>query len=131
MGFIEQGLKGVAILLWASSDQTPQLLATPFFMAATAAAMDAQVEIYFSARSVRLLLPGVAAALRASELAPQTIFDHMLQAHKFGACFFACSDALRAHGIENAPLIEQCSGHSGATSYMARVLDSNWRVLTF
>ena len=50
----------LAILVWAAEPGTPQLCATPFHFAATAAAMDAEVEMYFTARSVQLLAKGVA-----------------------------------------------------------------------
>ena len=55
----------VAILLWAANPAQPHLCATPFFHAAVAAAMDAEVEIYFTNASVRLLGKGVAVALPA------------------------------------------------------------------
>ncbi len=58
--------EGLALLLWSTDVDTPQRLATPFSYAAAAAAMDLRVEIYFTARSVELLVPGVAASLRAS-----------------------------------------------------------------
>ena len=131
MSFIAHAAQGLAILLWAADDRAPERLATPFFHAAAAAALDTQVEIYFSARSVRLLLPGVAASLKASDRVPQTIFDHMRQAHELGARFFACSDALHAQGIADAPLIPECDGHSGALAYMARALDPQWQALVF
>ena len=50
--------EGVAILLWATDPAAPHRLVTPFFHAAAAAAMDVPVEIYFTARSVHLLVPG-------------------------------------------------------------------------
>ncbi|MDR2991712.1 MAG: DsrE family protein [Burkholderiaceae bacterium] len=131
MSFIERAAQGLAILLWAADDRAPERLATPFFHAAAAAAMDAQVEIYFSARSVRLLLPSVAASLKASDRVQQTIFDHMRQARDLGVRFLACSDALHAQGIDNASLIPECDGHAGATAYIARALDPQWRVLVF
>ena len=53
MSFTEHPVKGVAILLWAADVAQPEKLATPFFHAAAAAAMEAQVELYFSAASVR------------------------------------------------------------------------------
>ena len=41
MSFVEHGVNGVAILLWAADAAHPERLATPFFHAAAAAAMDA------------------------------------------------------------------------------------------
>jgi uncharacterized protein len=64
-GFVPHAADGVAILLWSCDPDRPALLATPFVQAAAAAALELPVEVYFTARSVRLLVPGVAASLRA------------------------------------------------------------------
>jgi predicted peroxiredoxin len=121
---------GIAILLWAADPGAPHRLATPFFHAAAAAAMDVPVEIYFTARSVQLLVPGVAAALRASDH-PKTILDAMREAVAHGAVLLACTDALQAQGIARDALIPECSGHGGAVQFMARAADLRWRTLVF
>ena len=46
MSFVEHSAAGVAILLWAADPAQPERLATPFFHAAAAAAMEVPVEIY-------------------------------------------------------------------------------------
>jgi predicted peroxiredoxin len=130
MGFVEQPADGIAILLWAADPSVPERLATPFFHAAAAAAMDLPVEIYFSAASVRLLVPGVAAGLRASAH-PKTILDAMREAVEHGAVLFACSDALVAHGIAADALIPECRARGGAVQFMARAADLRWRALVF
>ncbi len=122
---------GLAILLWAADPAQPQRLATPFFHAAAAGALELQVEIYFSARAVLLLKPGVAEGLHASELHPMSIAQHMQQALDHGARFLACSDALQAHGLSRAALIPACSGHGGALQFMVRLADPAWRTLVF
>jgi predicted peroxiredoxin len=121
---------GIAILLWASEPEAPHRLATPFFHAAAAAALDMPVEVYFTARSVRLLEPGVAAALHASEH-PKTVYDAMREAVAHGAVFYACSDALQAHGLSNVTLIPECTRRGGAVQFMARAADLRWRTLVF
>ena len=131
MSFVEQPAAGVAILLWAADPDAPQRLATPFFHAAAAAAMEIPVEIYFSARSVRLLVPGVAAGLRASGRTGKTIYDTMRDAVEHGALLLACTDALDAHGIVRDALIPECRGHGGAVQFMARAADLRWRALVF
>ncbi len=126
-----QAADGVAILLWASDPQVPHLLATPFFFAAAAAAMDVPVEIYFTARSVQLLVPGVAGGLRASDRFGKSILDAMKEAVAHGAVLYACTDALQAVGLEHSGLIDECSGHGGAVQFMARAADLRWRTLVF
>lgn len=122
---------GIAILLWSAEPEAPHRLATPFFHAAAAAAMDVPVEIYFSARSVLLLKPGLAESLRASEHHDKTVLDSMREAVAHGAVLLACTDALHAQGLTREGLIPECAGHGGAVQFMARVCDPAWRTLVF
>lgn len=124
-------VEGIAILLWSAEPAAPERLVTPFFHAAAAAAMDMPVELYFSARSVLLLKPGVAAALHASERHDKTVYDAMREAAEHGAVFYACPDALAAHRLDAAALIPLCTRRGGAVQFMARVCDPAWRTLVF
>ncbi len=130
MSFAEHGVTGVAILLWAADRAAPERLATPFFHAAAAAAMEVPVEIYFTAASVHLLLPGVAAGLRASPRVDKTIADNLREAVGLGAQLFACSDALHAQGVQAAQLMAGVQ-RGGAVQFMARAIDRDWRTLVF
>jgi uncharacterized protein len=131
VSFVDQPAAGIAILLWAAEPEAPHRLATPFFHAAAAAAMEVPVEIYFTARSVQLLVPGVAAVLRASERFDKTIYDAMREAVGHGAVLLACTDALKAQGIVADSLIPECTRHGGAVQFMARAADLRWRTLVF
>lgn len=131
MSFEADSVDGVAILLWAAEPEAPQRLATPFFHAAAAAAMDVPVEIYFTARSVHLLVPGVAEGLRASDRFDKTIADAMHEAVAHGAVLLACTDALHAQGLDPAKLIGACQGRGGAVQFMARACNPRWRTLVF
>jgi predicted peroxiredoxin len=131
MSYVEHSVDGLAILLWAADPSVPERLATPFFHAAAAAAMDVPVEIYFTAASVRLLAPGVAASLRASTRHDKTILDALREAAAHGARLLACTDALHAHGIAPQSLIPECHGHGGAVQFLARAIDRRWRALVF
>ncbi|MBP6195452.1 MAG: DsrE family protein [Methyloversatilis sp.] len=122
---------GVALLLWACDPEEQHRLATPFFHAAAAAAMDTPVEIYFSARSVLLLQPGVAENLRANPFHPKTVLDALREAVDHGAVLLACTDALRAHGMDARNLIPECTRRGGAVQFMGRVCDPGWRTLVF
>ncbi len=130
-GYVEHPADGIAILLWAAEPEAPHRLATPFFHAAAAAAMDMPVEIYFTARSVRLLVPGVAEHLRASEHHAKTVLDAMREAVTHGAVLLACTDALHAHGVDPLKLIPECRRRGGAVQFMARASDLRWRTLVF
>ena len=127
---LESTAAGLAILLWASEPQSPHRLATPFFHAAAAAALDLPVEMYFTARCVCLLEPGVAASLHASAHA-KTIYDAMREAVAHGVVFYACSDALEAQGLASTALIPECTRRGGAVQFMSRASDLRWRTLVF
>lgn len=124
-------VQGIAMLLWAAEPEAPHRLVTPFFHAAAAAAMDLQVEVYFSARSVLLLRPGVAEGLRASVHHDKTVAQAMREAIDHGAVFLACTDALHAHGLTHDGLIPACTRRGGAVQFMARAADPAWRTLVF
>lgn len=130
MSFAETPLDGIAILLWAADPAQPDKLATPLFHAAAAAAMDVPVELYFSAASVRLLVPGVADGLRASQRVDKTIGDNLREAAALGAQLYACSDALHAQGVDATTLLPGVQ-RGGAVQFMARAIDARWRALVF
>lgn len=130
-GFVEHQVEGIAILLWACEPEAPHRLVTPFFHAAAAAAMEVPVEIYFTAASVRLLVPGVAEGLRASPHHDKTVLDAMREAVSHGAVLFACTDALHAQGVDPDRLVPECHARGGAVQFMARAADLRWRTLVF
>jgi predicted peroxiredoxin len=123
--------KHLAILLWAAEPARPMLCGTPFFHAAAAAAMDIEVEIFFTGPSIRLLAQGVADNLYPGEAREQSVREYMRQAHGFGAKLYACSQAMAAHGVSDAMLIPEVAGHAGAAAFIARALDAEWATLTY
>lgn len=121
----------LAILLWATSPDAPHLCATPFFNAAVAAALDVEVEIYFTSGSVRLLAKGVAEHLDTGPRQRKTAYDFMRHAAGHGVKFYACSHALEEHGLAAGDLIPETTGVAGAATYMARCMDESWATLVF
>ncbi len=121
----------IAIVLWATDPEQPHLCATPFFHAATAAAMDAEVELYFTSRSVKLLAKGVAASLYTGPRQRETVYAFMQRAAEHGAKFYACSHAMEEHGVAEKDFIPEVTGIAGAAVYMARCLDEAWVALTY
>ena len=121
---------GVAVLLWATDPAHAALCATPFFHAAAAAALDVPVEMYFTSRSVLLLLPDNVRALRAGREG-RTVAEYMQLARGEGVQFFACTDALAAQGVDPAAVRDGIDGFAGAAAFMARALDRDWTTLTY
>jgi predicted peroxiredoxin len=121
----------LAILLWATDPDAPHLCATPFFHASAAAAMDIEVEVFFTSKSIRLLEKGVADHVYVGEGKERSVAGYMREAHGHGAKFFACSQAMAAHGVREESLIPEVAGHAGAAAFMARALDESWATLSY
>ena len=127
----------LAILVWAASPERPELCATPFYFAAAAAAMDAEVEMYFTAASVRLLAADVAEGLFADGRADaesagrRSVADFLRDAHGLGVRMFACPTAMAAHGVRGDSLRAEVAGQAGAAAFIGRTLDARWRTLSF
>jgi predicted peroxiredoxin len=121
----------LAILLWSVDLARPDLAAAPFVYAAAAAALDAEVEIHFAGRSVRLLVAGEAAARSTSERGGRSLHAFMQDAARGGARFLACSMAWQEYVATGEATIAEFGGHAGATAFVARSLDPDWRTLVF
>jgi predicted peroxiredoxin len=121
----------VAILLWATDPGQPHLCGTPFFHAAAAGAMGAEVEMYFTSKSVRLLEKGVAERLYPGPARDRTAGEYMDHALEQGAKFYACSQSMVAHDVRAEMLIEGVAGQAGAATWMGRCMDEEWTTLVY
>lgn len=121
----------LALLLWHADLAAPQRSATPWVMAQAAAALDAPVEIYFTAASVHLLTPAAQTVLIGFGDEQMALSAHLHNTAQAGVKLYACTQALRGVGLTLANLVPQCSGPGGAVQFMARAIDPNWRTLVF
>ena len=121
----------LAIVCWRAGPSSPHLCATPFFHALAAAAMDVDVEMYFTAESVLLLKQGVAGGLPTGPQQRETVHTFMARAAAEGVRFYACSQALQEYGLARADLIAEVAGIAGAATYVARGLDENWASVVY
>ncbi|MCP5267830.1 MAG: DsrE family protein [Zoogloeaceae bacterium] len=121
----------LAILLWSVDLDRPDLAAAPFVYAAAASALDAEVEVHFAGRSVRLLIDSNLLRQGIDGGSERSLYAFMQDAASGGARFLACSMAWRAYVGEGEPLIPEFSGQAGATAFVARSLDPDWRTLVF
>ena len=127
----EQTTRGLALVLWATRPEQPELCAGPFMYAAAAAAMDLEVEIHFTAQSILLLRPGLADALYAGADRTRSIAMFMRDAREHGAKFLACTAAMQNFGLTRAELEPVVDGFAGASSVVGRLCRPDWRVLVF
>ena len=121
----------LALLLWSADPSRPELCATPFAIAAAAAAMDAEVEIHFAARSVLLLAGDTAAQMTAGPAGSRPIADFIADARAAGVRCYACHASIAAWGIAPADCGDRLDGISGSTSFADRALDPAWQTLVF
>ena len=121
----------LAILLWAATDERPELCAAPFIYAMAATALDCEVEIHFSGRATRLLVDGVAERLYPTAAGTKSIYVFMKEAAYLGADFIACGMALGSHTEQDEVFIPEYSGNASATEFVLRALDPDWATLVF
>jgi predicted peroxiredoxin len=121
----------LAMMLLTLDPERPHLCGTPFFQAAAAASMDVDVEVYFSSRAVRLLVKGVADRIYPGESQHKTVYEFMRDAAKLGVKFYACGGGLPELGVKEEDFIPECTGMAGAAAYIQRVMDDEWKVLSY
>ena len=121
----------LVMMLLTISPENPHLCGTPFFQAASAAAMDVEVEVYFASSAVRLLRKGVAEVIYPSDNRVKSVYQFMQDAADLGVKFYACGGALDANGVTETDLIPECSGVAGGASYISRVMDDDWRSISY
>ena len=105
------------------------MLAAPFVYASAAAALDAEVEMHFAGRAVRLLVAGEAARLRSLEYGGEPIEHFLRQAAESGVKLLACSSAHATHVKAGEQMVEGYTGAAGAAAFAQRALDPGWRTL--
>lgn len=122
--------KLVIMLLMIGPDQ-PDLCGTPFFQAASAAAMDVEVEVFFASSAVKLLKQGIAHDIYPFDNKVKSVYSFMQDAAELGVKFYACGGALDANGVVRADLISECSGIVGGATYISRVMDDEWKSVSY
>jgi len=119
------------IVLMNTDPRNPEELGAPFYYAAVAAAMDYPVDVLCTATAGRLMLKGVAEAIRVKEGDPMTVHDWIREARGQGARFWACPANLELFGKTEADLIPECDGVMGAAALIQDLMGEECRVLTF
>ena len=104
-----------ALYVQSSGVDTPQRAATPFFLAATAAAMDWDVRIYFTINGPTLLRKGVAEELYVKRDGKGAPLSHFIeQAVDLGVQLLVCQPSLDLNGLQIEDLIEGVEMIGGA-----------------
>lgn len=126
--YLDHDAKSVVIVM-TSGPSTPQRCATPFYIGALLAAMDAEVTIFFTMEGVRLVRKGVPESLVAME-GGKRIIEFMRDAKSAGVRFHACNPALPGYEMEKDDLIAEIDEVSSGGALADMILSSD-KVLFF
>lgn len=124
-------MSSLVLQLWQSSTAAPQLAATPFMLAASAAAMDWPVEIHAMGASVELFVSDNAARHQAVAPLNRPLSAYIEDATRSGAKVYLCSTAMRDRGLEPEAMIEGCQNVLGMVSMLERLTPADTTVLTY
>lgn len=120
------------IIVMANTDlRNGEELGAPIFQATVAAAMEFEVEVVCTATSGRLMKKGVAEKLFVKAGSPKSVLDFIDDAHEAGVKFYCCSPNLDLFDMTEADLIPQCSGIIGGAYLIERVMQDEYKVLTY
>ncbi len=119
------------VLLVNTDPRHPAELGAPLHHAAVAAAMDYDVDVICTAAAGALMKKGVAEGLRVKEGSSRTVLDFIRNAHEAGVRFLCCSANLDLHGMTQADLIPECAGLVGTATFMAEIMETDARVMTY
>jgi uncharacterized protein len=108
----------------------PEQAVTPLVHALAARALDAEVEIHFAGLAVRWLVVGVAEAAWPTPAREKSIAAFLDEAAAAGVRFYACGMA-RAAWVKVGESVRADAGAAGATAFVARTLDPEWRTLVY
>jgi len=117
------------VIVMTSGPSQPDRCATPFFMAALFAAMDADVTVYFTMEGIRLVQRGVAEKLTVVA-GGKTVLEFMRDAKSAGAKFKACAPSMPGFGVKSDELIPELDDVSSGGALADLILESD-KVLTF
>ena len=124
-------MTSLVLQLWQTNAAAPQLAATPFMLAASAAAMDWPVEIHALGASVELFVRDNAA--RHQTVAPlnRPLSAYIEDATRSGVKVYLCSTAMRDRGLELTDMLEGCQSVLGMVTMLERLAQVGTTVLTY
>lgn len=127
--YLDHEEKSVVIVM-TSGPSTAHRCATPFYLGAILASMDADVKIFFTMEGVKLVQKGVAENLAAME-GGKRIIDFMRDAKAAGVKLVLCQPALPGYQIDpDADIIPEVDELAGGGALADMILSSD-KVLFF
>ncbi len=103
--YLDNEEKSVVIVM-SSGPSTPHRCATPFYISAILASMDAEVSIFLTMEGVKLGQAGVAENLTAMQ-GGKTIIEFMRDAKSAGVRLYLCKPAMPGYKLSESDIIEE------------------------
>lgn len=125
----EEPAKSVLIVM-TSGPSTPQRCATPFYIGALLASMDAEVSLFFTMEGVNLVKKGVAENLTAMP-GGKRIIDFIRDAKHAGVKLHVCTPALPGYKMDALDLIPEIDARAGGGGVLADLILTSDKVLFF
>ena len=116
------------LIVMTSGKYDPRRCATPFFFASLAAAMDYEVEMFFTIDGTTLLEKGVAETVYPRE-GGENVAKYLNDCVEAEIPFYCCTASMELHDLKKEDLIEGVKLVGGAT--MWELADDAGKVLTF
>ena len=126
--YLDHEEKTVVIVMTSGPSQRHRC-ATPFYMAAIMASMDAEVKVFFTMEGVKLCQKGVPEQLTAMD-GGKTIIEFMRDAKSAGARFYMCRPAMPGYEMEVDDVIGEVDELSSGGELADFILSSD-KVLFF
>jgi len=104
------------LIVVTSGPETPRRCATPFFMASLAAAMDYEVNMFFTIDGILLLKKGEADKVFPKK-GGRAAGEYLRDALEAGVKFHACTASTELHGLTKEDLIDEVQMVGGASMW--------------
>ena len=121
--YLDNEEKSVVIVM-TSGPSTPHRCATPFYIGAILASMDAEVRIFFTMEGVMLAKKGVSENLSAMENG-KTIIEFSRDAKAAGVKLHLCKPAMPGYELDVSDIIAEIDEVSNAGALADLILSSD------
>ena len=101
------------VIVMTSGPSTPQRCATPFYLGALLASLDAEVSVFLTMEGALLAKEGVAQGLTAMQ-GGKTILEFMRDAKAAGVKLYLCRPAMPGYEISDSEVIAEVDEISSA-----------------
>lgn len=118
--YLDNEEKSVVIVM-TSGPSTPHRCATPFYISAVLASMDADVSIFLTMEGVKLAQTGVAEGLAAMQ-GGKTIIEFIRDAKQAGAKLYLCKPAMPGYDLDESNVIDEVDEIANASKMADLVL---------